>query len=308
MGVDQRTNRIKGFLFLFFTAVFCFAQESPPFLESDTTKRKLYEFQIKEVLNSEASPLEKVEQKIALASVYKEQKDVLAALQEKLILVGESAELFYLIAGTNGIIALQTNPLFSIPNVKAMLKNFDQSIKTDPSFVPSYEAYIEALCMVPSLLGGGIDKAKELAFKLEQLSPVQGYFAQGYIAKTLADDIKAMTYYTKGFDLLIKKNFCGIDLPEFFASKSMNFPYKIAEISAHNGIAAPIGICAIDYFIKNQTSLYNMPIEWAYFRKAQLHVLQAEDAEAQKWISKALEINPNFEQAKFFKQTHWSLL
>ena len=51
-----------------------------------------------------------------------------------------------------------------------------------------------------------------------------------------------------------------------------------------------------------------MPIEWAYFRKAQLHVLQAEDAEAQKWISKALEINPNFEQPKFFKQTHWSSL
>ena len=62
----------------------------------------------------------------------------------------------------------------------------------------------------------------------------------------------------------------------------MNFPYKIAEISAYNGIAAPIGICAIDYFIKNQTPFYNMPIEWAYFRKAQLHVLQAEDAEAQK--------------------------
>lgn len=304
MGLDQRANRLNVFLLFCLITVVCFGQEKPPFLESDENKNTQYEFLYKEALNSEASQLEKINQRIRLASTYKKQKDVLVALEEKLSLTGETAALHYLIAGTNGIIALQTNRFFSIPYVKAMMENFNLSLKIDPEYVPTYEAYIEALCMVPSLLGGDLNLAKQLAAKLEQMSPVEGHFAQAFIAKTLRDETAAKVHYAKAFDLLIQINFCDVDLSNFFASKSMNFPYKIAEVSAHFEIASDIGVCAIDYFIENYTPLYNLPLEWAYFRKAQLHLKLEEDAKAKRWINKALEINPNFKQAKQFKQNY----
>ena len=304
MGLDQRANRLNAFLFFCLITVVCFAQEKPPFLKSDANKNKEYEFLYNEVVNSKVSQLEKINQRIRLASTYKKQKDVLVALEEKLILTGETAALYYLIAGTNGIIALQTSQFFSIPYVKAMMENFNLSLKIDPEYVPSYEGYVEALCMVPSLLGGDLNLAKQLAAKLEQMSPVEGHFAQGFIAKTLRDETAAKVHYAKAFDLLIQINFCDVDLSNFFASKSMNFPYKIAEVSAHFEIASTIGVCAIDYFIENYTPLYNLPLEWAYFRKAQLHLKLEEDAKAKRWINKALEINPNFKQAKQFKQNH----
>ena len=306
MGVDQQTNRLRFFLFFSLFAVFCFGQQNPPFLEKDTRKTREYQQLLQEILVSKYSAIEKVEERIKLASIYKEQEEVLAALEEKLILKGETAKLRYLIAGTNGIIALQQSKIFSIPYVKSMLKNFERSIQLDASFLPSYEAYTEALCMVPSLLGGDVKKAKYLASKLEQLSPVDGYFAQGYIANSQALESEARAKYKQAFDLLLEIDFCMLNLTNFFASRSMNFPYKISAVSVHYDIAPSVGICAIDYFIDNQNVSYNLPLEWAYFRKAQLHKRLDQNAKAYQSISQALEINSNFTLAKQFKQTHWN--
>ena len=306
MDVDQRTSRLKSFLFFCFISAFCIGQQSPPFLENDTSKKKEYEFLRQEILMTKGSALEKIEQRIHLASVYKEQKDVLTALEEKRVLDGETAGLYYLIAGTNGIIALQLSRFFSIPYVRAMLENFDKSIALDPTFTPSYEAYVEALCMVPALLGGDVNKAKRLATALVKLSPFEGYFAQGYIAESQALKDLAVVKYTQAFNSLLEVDFCTVDLEVFFSTKSMNLPYKIAELSVQYDLASAIGLCSIDYFIDHQSALYNLPLEWAYFRKAQLHKKIDQTEKAYQSISQALEINPNFTLAKQFKQTHWS--
>ncbi len=278
----------------------------PSFLEKDTSKTKEYKQLLQEIIVSKHTAIEKVEQRIKLASIYKAQEDVLAALEEKLILTRETAKLRYLIAGTNGIIALQVSKIFSIPYVKSMLNNFDQSLQLDAGYLPTYEAYTEALCMVPSFLGGDVDKAKYLASKLAQFSPVDGYFAQGYIAASQALESDAIATYKKAFQVLLEMNFCLIDLAEFFASRSMNLPYKIGALSAHYGIETSIGLCAINYFIDHQSPLYNLPLEWAYLRKAQLHKKLDQNAKAYQSISKALAINSNFTLAKQFKQTHWN--
>ena len=59
-----------------------------------------------------------------------------------------------------------------------------------------------------------------------------------------------------------------------------------------------VGLCAINYFIEKASLYYNLPMEWAYYRKGQLLKRQGEDVLAKSMFKKALEINPKFEKVK----------
>ena len=79
---------------------------------------------------------------------------------KKKIEVVETAELRYYLGGINGIKALSVYRLFALPYVRSMLINFKRAIALDPNYTPAIEAYIESLCLVPSIIGGDIRKQK----------------------------------------------------------------------------------------------------------------------------------------------------
>ena len=62
-----------------------------------------------------------------------------------------------------------------------------------------------------------------------------------------------------------------------------------------NKLSPVIGLCSIYYFIDKQSSVYNIPLEWAYFRKAQLLDFLGDKDQALLMTKQALSINPNFE-------------
>ena len=97
-------------------------------------------------------------------------------------------------------------------------------------------------------------------------------------------------------------DFCHTDKEVFFKNKSLNFSFKIAEASVRFGIYPQLGLCAIDYFIAHKSDAYNIPFEWAYYRKAQLLLLLKDKIAAEKAIENALVIEPNFDKAKALKQ------
>ena len=173
----------------------------------------------------------------------------------------------------------------------------------DPNHLPALEAYIEALCMVPSLLGGDIEKAEQFAAQLMRLDPVQGYFAKAFIASTENQDQQAELYFTKAFNLLEQQSFCSQNLEEYFANSSMNLPYKMAETSTMYQLSPSIGLCAINHFIERFTLYDNIPLEWAYFQKAQLLFALGEVNAARLAIKTSLEINPVFDVAKKWQRT-----
>lgn len=289
--------------FLMFISGLVLGQEKAPFKQFDEANKKEYISQKKAIEQSKNTALEKINLRLLLASKYKVQDDLIAALEDKIQLQGESAQLRYLLGGANGIKALQVNKMFSITYVKAMLENFKRALMHDPNHLPSLEAYIEALCMVPSLLGGDIEKAKQFAAQLMQLDPVQGFFALGYIASIEEQDEQAMGFYSKAFMLLEQQSFCTQDLKNYFAKSSMNLPYKMAETSIAYQLSPATGLCAINFFIEQFTPYDNIPLEWAYYQKAQLlNALGKIDA-ARLAIKVSLEINPAFEIAKQWQRT-----
>ena len=289
--------------FLMFISGLVLGQEKAPFKQFDEANTKEYTSQKKAIEQSKNTALEKINLRLLLASKYKVQDDLIAALEDKIQLQGESAQLRYLLGGANGIKALQVNKMFSITYVKAMLENFKRALMLDPNHLPALEAYIEALCMVPSLLGGDIEKAKQFAAQLMRLDPVQGSFALGFIASIETTDKQAKDNFTKAFNLLEQQSFCSQNLEEYFAKSSMNLPYKMAETSIAYQLSPATGLCAINFFIEQFTPYDNIPLEWAYYQKAQLlNALGKIDA-ARLAIKVSLEINPAFEIAKQWQRT-----
>ena len=284
--------------FLMFNSGLVLGQDKAPFKQFDQVNKNEYTLQKKAIVQSNSSVLEKINLRLRLASKYKAQDDLIAALKDKIELQGESAQLRYLLGGANGIKALQVNKMFSIPYVKAMLYNFERSLALDSTYIPALEAYIESLCMVPSLLGGDIEKAKRLAKDLLALDEVQGHFAFGFIAKAEEEEERAKAHYSKALKQLEKNLFCSQELKKYFAPFSMNYPYKIAEKSLEYQQAFEVGQCSIEYFIEQHTPFYNLPLEWAHYQNAQLLYALGKIKAATFAIKESLEINPAFELAK----------
>ena len=294
---------MRCIFFLIFISGLAFGQARVPFKQFDEANKKEYFSQEKAIEQSKNNAIEKINLRILLASKYKTQDDLIVALEDKIKLQGESAQLRYLLGGANGIKALQVNKMFSITYVKAMLENFKRALMLDPNHLPALEAYIEALCMVPSLLGGDIEKAEQFAAQLMRLDPVLGYFAKAFIASTENQDQQAELYFTKAFNLLEQQSFCSQNLEEYFANSSMNLPYKMAETSTMYQLSPSIGLCAINHFIERFTLYDNIPLEWAYFQKAQLLFALGEVNAARLAIKTSLEINPVFDVAKKWQRT-----
>ena len=51
-------------------------------------------------------------------------------------------------------------------------------------------------------------------------------------------------------------------------------------------------------YIQNHSAKDGVPIEWAYYRLAQIQKHRENKQEAIKWIDKALDIRSDFKQAK----------
>ena len=138
--------------FFFLLSLGTTAQERPIFERFDERLAAEYKQKYREIEKSSASEMEVLEQKIKLSTAYKEYDDLMDALEDKLAIT-ETAELRYYLGGINGIKALSVYRLFALPYVRSMLYNFKQAIALDPTYTPAIEAYIESLCLVPSIIG-----------------------------------------------------------------------------------------------------------------------------------------------------------
>lgn len=293
MGNDQLKRLIRVSIFLCTFTLGIVAQEKTPFIRF--VRSQQYTQEMRAIETSNGTAIEKINAKIFLSSKHKNQEDLIDALTTKIELTGETSKLRYLLGGANGIKALQMAKLFSLPYVKVMLNNFNRAVAIDSTYTPALEAIVEALCQLPSVLGGDFAQAKHYAEMLYRQRPIEGLFALGYVAKAQKNNTNP--HYEEAFQQLKLINFCAMDLDNFFANKSMNFPYKIAEISVHHKLNPTIGLCAIDYFIANRTVNYNLPVEWIYYRKGQLLDQLGHREQALIWLNKAVVENANFTNA-----------
>lgn len=272
------------------------AQEFAPFARFNSEKKTEYQQKIQKLGNIQ-NERDKNQERIELAYAYKDYQGLIKALEEEIKAQPQQANLYYRLAGIQGIRSLEVSKIYAPSYLKSMIKNFQTVLQLSPDFIPAIEAYIEVLCKIPAFFGGSEEKAQKWAHYLEQIAPVDGAFAQAMIVRETQGFDAALPRYKKIFRELSVSDLCKNPV-SFFKGRSINFPYKIAEMAVLTSSSSEVGLCAIEYFIDQESVYYNIPMEWVYYRKAQLLQSLGKTDKAKSMFRKALEINPKFDRAK----------
>ncbi len=214
----------------------------------------------------------------------------------------------------------------SISKIRAALligdikKHLHKAAQLDPKHIEVRWALIDLYIALPGMLGGSESTALDYAKELMNLSEVDGYLSYGYIAEYFDRSSDAERYYKKAMaigqsphtyeklaDLYENKTNQpekSIAIREASAKKHQrnNINYQIGKISGMYNIELQKGLVYLSAYIKNHSVKDGVPLEWAYFRKAQIYRHLGDKNQAQKWINKALASNTDFKEARIEKE------
>ena len=251
---------------------------------------------------------------------HQERWDEAIEAYKKLVSVDpENANYHYKYGGALGMKALE-NKLKAIGLIGGIKSSFTKAAELDREHIDARWALVELYMQLPGIFGGSMKKSLKYANELETLSAVDGYLAKGYIYESDEAPILAEKYYKLALDVGGSLN-CFDRLAKFYENheqpeKAIATIEKAAETYKRNALHYQIGKVCADYnleldkgenclniFIANHSVKDGVPIEWAYFRMAQIHKNKQDKIQALKWIDKALAVRSNFKQAKKEKET-----
>ena len=230
-----------------------------------------------------------------------------------------NADFHYKYGGAMGMKALSVNKIRAIGLIGPTRKAFHTAARLDPNHIETRWALVELYMQLPGIIGGSKKKALDYAGELQQLSPVDGYLAKGYIYEYDDQPDKAEYNYKRAVEVGGSIT-CFDKLTAFYenqnrpgqaietiekASRRHNrniLHYQLGKVSADYNIQLEKGELCLKTFIRNHTSEDGVPIEWAYYRLAQISKHRQNKTEALKWIDKALGIRSDFKQALREKQ------
>lgn len=141
---------------------------------------------------------------IYLADILAQRKEWLQAWQayNRLVKLHPTlAELHYKTSGALAMYAKTQSYWFQFSHREEIKLGFLQAISLNPAYVDAHWAMVEYGLAVPSWLGGGVDLAQQYAQKLQRISPVDGYLAQGRIAVKSNEWKIAQINYEKAFEV-----------------------------------------------------------------------------------------------------------
>lgn len=229
------------------------------------------------------------------------------------------ANYHYKYGGALGMKALSVSKLRALGIIGDVKHSFLKAAVLDPEHIDARWALVELYMQLPGIIGGSKKKSFKYAEELEQLSKVDGYLAKGYIYEYDDQPELAESYYKKAiaeggsstcFEKLTQL-YESLDEPEkALATLEQSYEkhnknalnYQIGKVCADYNIQLEKGERCLMNYIKNHSAKDGVPIEWAYFRLAQIYKNKLDKDGALKWINKALEVRADFEQALKEKQ------
>lgn len=253
-----------------------------------------------------------------LGDAYGHQKKWDQAILEYKTLVNfnsKNANYHYKYGGALGMKALSVSKLKALSIIGDVKYAFLKAAELDPEHVDARWALVELYMQLPGIIGGSTNKSLKYANELENLSKVDGYLAKGYIYEYDKEPELAEKYYK----LALKEGgseTCFEKLTSFYENQKQPkkaikniekayqkhnrnaMHYQIGKVCADYNIQLDKGKRCLLAYIKNHSVKDGVPIEWAYFRLAQIHKNKLDKKNALKWIDKALAVRSNFEQAK----------
>jgi tetratricopeptide (TPR) repeat protein len=307
---------MKKLLFIFCFPLVIFGQSFETQMTQLITDKSYKQVELKALQVLESKP----EDLVALefygdALAYQHQWDAAIEVYEKLINKNDqNANYHYKYGGAMGMKALKVSKLRALGMIGDIKTAFIRAAELDPKHIDTRWALVEYYIQLPGIIGGSKAKALKYAGELEQLSLVDGYLAKGYIHEYDEAPQMAEMYFKKAIEVGGSLT-CFQKLTDFYEKEnrpedaiqnietayknhSRNaLHYQIGKVCADYNVQLDKGERCLKAFIKNHSAKDGVPIEWAYFRLAQIYKNRINKTEALNWINKAIAVRMDFEQA-----------
>ena len=226
----------------------------------------------------------------------------------------DQANYHYKHGGAIGMKALSISKIRALGLIDDIKRAFHTAADLDPNHIDTRWALVELYVQLPGIIGGSYRKALFYADELESISEVDGHLAKGYVYEQKKDLELAELHYLKAVEIGGSLT-CFEELTQFY--ENQNVPekaiasiemanakhnrnalhYQLGKVSADYGVQLDKGEQCLKTFIQNHSVKDGVPVEWAYYRLAQISKHRNRKADALKWIDKALEIRTDFKQA-----------
>ncbi len=306
---------MRLFIFLLFP-VFCLGQTTQDQIQAyfDQKEFQKAEKLIRVHLEKEPNNPTLIE---CLGDAYSYQKQFEKARSEYKKLVEkfpDSAEYHYKYGAVLGLIAKDASKLKALRMLGDIKNHLKTAANLNQQHIDVRWALVELYVQLPAIVGGGKKKALGYAQQLQEISPVDGHLAKGYIYeykenpqkaemyyKMAIDSGGSLTCYGKLTDLYEKENepLKAIGTIEQAQEKHERnaLHYQIGKIAAEYNVELAKGERCLLTYIKDHTIKDGIPVEWAYLRLAQIYKHKMNKEKALFWVDKALSVQQNFKEA-----------
>ena len=225
-----------------------------------------------------------------------------------------SANFHFKYGGAMGMKALEISRLRAVLYINDIKDSFETAATLDPKHIDVRWALVEFYIQLPSIIGGSEEKAIGFANELLEISAVDGYLANGYIAEYNKRPKDAETFYKKAIEIggsphtyeKLAIHYENNNQPKEAietAQKSLEIHkrntlnYQIGKVAAQYNLDAQLGLQCLQAYVKNHSIKDGVPKDWAYFRMAQIYKNIGDKQQALTWIDKALASRPDFKEA-----------
>jgi tetratricopeptide (TPR) repeat protein len=226
----------------------------------------------------------------------------------------KQAEYYNWYGNTLGAIASDANMFKQGMLAPKMKSAWEKAVALKSDYIEPRQSLIQYYLSAPSMMGGSVDKAKEMANEIMKLKPAQGHLQLGSIylkeknypaaekefitmakldpayQSTLANYYLNQKQFSKAFDLLeesLKKN------PDDMLST-----YQLGKTSAISGDRLERGEACLKKYLTYQPQLNEPSHAGAQMRLAQIVEKKGNKAEAKKLFTEALKGDASLKEAK----------
>ncbi len=225
-----------------------------------------------------------------------------------------NANYHYQYGGAMGMKAIRSNKFLALLMINDIKYEFLKASELDVDYIESRWALVVFYMELPGILGGSKKNALLYSDALQKLSPVDGYLSKGYIYETDEDLKLAEEYYKKAIEIGGSIT-CFQKLTSFYENEGQHekaistieeahdklqrnsLNYQLGKVCAAYNLDLDKGEKCLYKYINNHSPQDGIPLEWAYYRLAQIYKHKNDKIKAIIWINKSLATQSDFEPA-----------
>lgn len=231
--------------------------------------------------------------KLGESYAYQEDWDKAIDTYKKLTSLVEDDPTYYFKYG--GVLAKKaqsSNPFIGLTLLGRIKSSFYRTLALDPNHTGAHWALIDLYVSLPGIVGGSYNKAYELAKELKNSSPIDSYFAMGYVYEYDDEPVKAKSSYFQALALVRED--------KKFERNQLN--YQLGKVCSDYGVQLDKGIEYMTRYITHYSIKDGVPLDWAYYRMALLYRKKGNKQKSLFWINRTLKQRADFKRAQEEKQ------